>query len=59
MAACACRCVHFPPAGACNRLQPCCACTAVFKRLVDEVHSGTAPEVLTQAVREGILVNIR
>lgn len=32
---------------------------AVFKRLVDEVHSGQAPEVLTQAVKDGILVNIR
>jgi hypothetical protein len=32
---------------------------AVFKRLVDEVHGGQAPEVLTQAVKDGILVNIR
>lgn len=32
---------------------------AVFKRLVDEVHGGQAPDILTPAVREGILVNIR
>ncbi|KAL4857292.1 Eukaryotic translation initiation factor 2 subunit alpha [Chlorella vulgaris] len=32
---------------------------AVFKRLIDEVHGGTVPEVLTPAVKDGILVNVR
>ncbi|EFN54994.1 hypothetical protein CHLNCDRAFT_134805 [Chlorella variabilis] len=32
---------------------------AVFKRLIEEVHGGNKPEVLTQAVQEGIMVNIR
>ncbi|KAL4441270.1 hypothetical protein ABPG77_011507 [Micractinium sp. CCAP 211/92] len=32
---------------------------AVFKRLADEVHDGQTPAILTPAVREGILVNIR
>jgi translation initiation factor 2 subunit 1 len=31
----------------------------VFKRLIDEVHGGTVPEVLTPAVKDGILVNVR
>ena len=32
---------------------------AVWKRLVDEAHGGTPPPVLTQAVKDGILANIR
>ncbi|KAI7845161.1 hypothetical protein COHA_001206 [Chlorella ohadii] len=32
---------------------------AVFKRLADEAHGGNVPPVLSQAVKDGILVNIR
>lgn len=32
---------------------------AVFKRLTDEAHGGSVPPVLSQAVKDGILVNIR
>lgn len=31
----------------------------MFKRLADEAHGGNVPPVLSQAVKEGILVNIR
>ena len=32
---------------------------AVFQRLADEAHGGSPPPILSQAVRDGILVNIR
>ncbi len=31
----------------------------MFKRLADEAHGGNVPPVLSQAVKDGILVNIR
>ena len=32
---------------------------AVFQRLAEEAHGGSPPPILSQAVRDGILVNIR